>query len=444
MRLERSRATSLAWLIGCAGACGGSGPVPDAASGHDLTISLFRHVPFVDGDTEAAPLVAVQDGDGPWTAIESDHGVYRVHLASDRHGVAIACRVGASSFVELRQRVAADGLELRERACAPDPIELDVWVRNVPAGSFAYISTAGQAISGGGDATYAFRAQPGATDLFASLVDGTGRMSRLVRMPTFDLTSTKTIAIDFAIQGVAPDDRRLVLAGADPARVTTSVIRPTGNYALSAGAAAGAPPTYQMLPPALQLPGDLFEVTVAIGSRSASITRAAPDTLTIDLPGEVSARAPAVVIAPVLHPVFSFATTTSDLPLQRYLLQVRTSRGPDDVYREWRADLSAAWIAGAASVQYAFPDLSLALTQALARPSAQPGSPSDFLLFDRAPVRWAVWRTETSHAVATDGRITRSASQSGSVETYCGDGIVTPPETCDPPDASCSETCAKL
>lgn len=68
--------TCLALLFGLAGACGGGGTggTPDApsAEGHELTIALFKHVPFVDGDTEPAPLLAVQDGDSAWTAVTAE------------------------------------------------------------------------------------------------------------------------------------------------------------------------------------------------------------------------------------------------------------------------------------------------------------------------------------------------------------------------------------
>jgi hypothetical protein len=147
---------------------------------------------------------------------------------------------------------------------------------------------------------------------------------------------------------------------------------------------------------------------------------------------DLTAPAPVMALAPVLHPVFSFAISTPDLALQSYLLRAHTSRAPDDVQRDWSAELSAAWIGGTASAEYAFPDL-----------SAVSGFSSDLLL-DRGSVRWSVSRTETTIAGAGDGRVTRSASQSGTVEMYCGDEVIQPPEECDPPEpGTCSATCTK-
>jgi hypothetical protein len=365
--------------------------------------------------------------------VTAAQGVYHAHLASDRYGVAIGCRVGASTFVELFQRTAADGLDLRTGSCGVDTIELDVAVRNVPKTSFAYVSAAGQSASGG-DATYAFHTRSGPAELFASLSDATGRMSKVVRVPPFDLEAPQTVVIDFALQGAPPEDRDLVvtLAAGDQAQVTTSVIRPTGDYLLSDGAAVGAPAKYQMVPAALQQPDDLFDVTVTSGSRSTTVTSKAPGALVFQLPADLTAPDPVMTIAPVLHPVFSFATTTAQLPRQAYLLHARTSRAPDDVARDWSAELSAAWVGGAASAEYAFPDL-----------TAVAGFAPDLLL-DRGPVRWSVRRTEAS-VDCGDGRVTSSATRSGTVARYCGDLVIQPPEACDPPDGlTCSATCTKL
>lgn len=409
--------------------------MPDASAGHELTISLFKHLPFTDGDTGTAAFVAVQDGDGPWTAVTAEQGVYHAHLAADRYGVAIGCRIGDSSSVEVFQRAAADGLDVRTRSCAGEPVQLDVSVHNVPPGSFAYVSTAGQSVSGDGNATYSFRIQPGPTDLFASLTDGTGIISKLVRVPMFDAASMPTVEIDFSRDGAAPDARELVVALAEDAQaqVETSVILPTGAYPLSGGAPLGAPSTYQTLPAALQHADDLFDITVTAGARAAAITSKAPGALAFQLPADVAAPAPTMALTPALHPVFSFDPGVIDLPIRTYQLHARTSSAPDDVFREWSVELSSAWIPVTSPVTYEFPDL-----------SAVAGFSPDFVLFS-GPLRWAVRRVETSAAAAVDGRITRSASRAGTIAEYCGDHVVQPPETCDPPDGTtCSDTCTKL
>ncbi|HMG23785.1 MAG TPA: hypothetical protein VK607_20770 [Kofleriaceae bacterium] len=430
------RTTGLASLVGlaCVTACGDDlHPPADAPRGHDLTISLFQRRPFAAGDTAPAAFLAVQDGDGAWTALADDRGVYRARLAADRYGVAIGCRSRESSSIAIYQRTAADGLELRAPSCLGDTIQLDVAIVHVPEGAVSYVSTPGGADGGGGDATYVFHDPPGPAELFVSLSDASGRISRISRVPMFDLVAARTINIDFWLEGAAPEDRSLSVApaGGDPARVTTSVIRPTGDYALSTGVPVGAPATYQMLPAALQQPGDLFDVTLAVGARSAGFTARAPGALAFELPPALVAAEPTMAVAPVLHPVFAFRTAAAALAVERYLLHAHTARSPDDASRDWTAELSAAWT-GAGAVSYAFPDL-----------SSVAGFSSEFALFT-GPVRWSVQRTETTTAEPIDGRVTRSSSRSGTIVAYCGDGAVQPPETCDPPDgAACSARCEK-
>lgn len=409
--------------------------LPDAPSaGHDLSIALFRRAPFTDGDMGNALLVAIQDGDGAWAAASAERGIYRAHLSSDRYGVAIACRTGASSRITVLQRTAADGLALRAQSCETDAIELDVLVRQVPANATAYISTSA-GLAGGGDATYAFLAQPGPADLFASLTDAAGRLTRVVRAPGFDLQARQTVAIDFATQGSAPEERALTIAlgSDDSAQVTTAVIRPSGEYPLGSPAELGAPAAFQVLPLALWQPDDLFAITVESSARSTTITSKVPGALAFQLPEGQSARPPALATAPALRPTFSFTTAATDLPIQSYALLARTASAPD-VVREWTAELSASWIAGAPTVSYELPDL-----------SAVAGFLPELGLLDRGPIRWSVRRTETTAAAASDGRVTRSAVLSGFIDGYCGDHAIQPPETCDPPDGiACGTACTKL
>lgn len=427
------------WFLAVAAACGSSpASAPDAAvdavAGHDLSIGLFRHAAFADGDTENALLVAIQDGDGAWAAATGERGVYRAHLSSERYGVAIACRTGASSRIAVFQRTVADGLALRTRSCDADPIELDVAVQHVPARTVANLSTI-VGLAGGGDSTYAFFAPPGPAELFASLTDVTGRLTWVVRMPAFDLQARQSMAIDFATQGSAPEERALTVAlgPLDDVRVSTSVIRPSGEYPLGAPAALASPAVYQVLPLALWQADDLFAVTVESGARSTTITSKVPGALAFELPAAQSAQAPALAIAPALRPSFAFATAATFLPFASYSLLARTASAPDSV-REWSAELSASWVAGAAMVHYEFPDLS-ALT----------GFQPELDLLDRGPVRWSVRRTESTFAAPGDGRITRSAISAGVIDGYCGDHAIQAPETCDPPDGTtCGSACTKL
>jgi hypothetical protein len=366
--------------------------------------------------------------------VTGEQGVYRVRLASDRYGVAVGCRIGDSSRVSVFQRTAADGLVLRARSCGGEPIALDVVVQNVPAGTHAYLSTRVGA-AGGSALSYAFQMQPGPAEVFGSLSDTTGRIAKLVREPAFDLQAPHQITIDFASEGAAPEDHALqITTRGDQARVVSSVIRPTGEYTLHAPLRLATPPFYQTLPAALRRPDDLLAVTVAVGGISTTMTSAAPGMLAFDLPAEINAQAPAVLATPFLHPVFTFEATATDLAIQSYLLSAHTSGASDSITHDWFAELSAAWIGEARSVRYEFPDL-----------TATAGFSPELALFDRGPVRWSVRRIEASTPTDADGRIVRSAVQAGAIESYCGDHVIEPPETCDPPDGStCSATCSKL
>lgn len=424
------RLTPLWMLAACASAAEAPpDALPDAPAGHDLTISLFKHVPFVDGDTASAPLAAVQDGDGAWTAVTAPDGVYHAHVTSDRYGVAIGCRDGVLS-VRVLQRTASDGLEVRARGCVPTTVELDVEVHHVPAGSIAFVSTLAGA-AGGGDATYGFAAAPGPTEVFASLSAG-GAVTKLLRIPAFDLQASRKLIIDFATQGVAPETRTVAvtLDAATQARLTSSVVRPSGEYALHAPAAIGSQATYAVLPAALQMPDDLSEVTVGVDSRSATYVNGAPKALAVDLPAAFAVQPPAVLVAPSLHPVFAFLPTNPTLAVQGYALSADTIDASSKAHR-WSAELSGSWIAGAA-VQYAFPDL-----------SSVEGFAPELALSANGPLRWSVRRTDASTAALADGRVLRAAVQSGAVG-YCGDHVIEAPEACDPPeDGACTSQCTK-
>src|SRR6185295_5139942 len=88
-----------------------------------------------------------------------------------------------------------------------------VAVRHLPAGALAYVAIAGQIAGGDGDATYAFHSQPGPVELFAALTDASQRLTRLVRMPAFELAGNASLAIDFELQGAAPDEQRVLGLG---------------------------------------------------------------------------------------------------------------------------------------------------------------------------------------------------------------------------------------
>jgi hypothetical protein len=78
-------------MLGCGGSSshhvdGAPDTPPDISGSTTLTITAYRTAGPVN-----AQLVAVQDGDGAWTALSGSAGVYTTTLHSDRYGVMTSC-----------------------------------------------------------------------------------------------------------------------------------------------------------------------------------------------------------------------------------------------------------------------------------------------------------------------------------------------------------------
>jgi len=433
----RTVALALALAIsacGDDGGGGGGGTDAPPISGSDLTIEIHRSFPFVDGDTaDDAKFVAVQDGDGGFVAATGVNGLYHVHINSDRYGIAVGCLDSGFATIEVVQQVVADGTTY-DTACkfTPSPAKLDVTVKNLPAGHRLRLRTNRNIRLASSDETVSIEVPPGTTELFGTLTDSARNVVKLFRIPAIEVQTTTAITIDVATDGVAPDSLPLTLTPSDPtATVRTLAVRPYGTVNFQGvGIPLGASPKYVMLPPALRQADDLYVISVDGETASHSRTVKTPGALAFAFPAALTAAPPMLVKTSFLHPVFTFTPTTAVLPIQSYFVEASNFSNFDAVVlRDWFATLSAAWVAGAPSLRYEFPDL-----------SALPGF-AELALQDRERLDTTIMRTETTSEVAVDGAEATSSRASGVIGEFCGDGVVQAGETCDPGDAGETATC---
>jgi hypothetical protein len=368
--------------------------------------------------------------------------VYRVPLASERYGVAIGCRTTTLSTVTVLQQTAADGLEVRQRTCRARSLALDVIIRNSPPDSPTTISTSGSFTGRMGDMTATMPMDPGLTEVFVTASPTATFRGQVVRIPTFDLEVNQAVTADFAAQGVTLESHPLsvVTAAGETASLSTAVITRTGSYFLGPTPLPATSPMFQILPASSRQPDDLFSVSVTATmagattvSRFETLRSKVPQTLMFELPPALVAAPPELLTVPFLHPAFSFASTAGTLPIQTYGMNTTTTRTTDNVTHFWTVTLTSSWIGSTGSVQYVFPDL-----------SAIAGFSADYILFDRTKLNWT-WQHSERTTGTGDGSMVRTTFVSGTAGSYCGNGIVEPPETCDPPVAStCSPTCTML
>src|SRR5262249_43079005 len=112
-RFADMRSTALALLlIGCGGGshhgvdAKGDTPIDTPEVTGTLKLTTYRTTGPVN-----TQLVAVQDGDGAWTAATGTAGVYTAALHSDHFGVSVACTGDMFSSVYTIYAATSDGLD---------------------------------------------------------------------------------------------------------------------------------------------------------------------------------------------------------------------------------------------------------------------------------------------------------------------------------------------
>jgi hypothetical protein len=418
-------------ILAMIGACGGG-----SGGSHFVNVEIHKSFPFVDGDTaDDANFVAVQDGDGPFVQATGANGVFRVHVDSDRYGVAVGCDdTAGSSFVDIEivQQTFDDG-DTYKTFCKSQPATgmLTVQVGNLPTGQTLVLRTPLAIAVAATDGPQTITVPTGPTELFGVLSDGNRQVTRLFRLSA-DVSPTATVAIDAAADG-APPDRvgTFVVDPDDPSDVVrTSWLRPNAAISLSDGFDGSATHNYVMPPAALRQADDLFRISISGPTGVSSITAKSPGALVFTMPALFTAPDPELVEAPFVHPVWTFEPTPSVLPKQSYFLEAGNfSDANATLFRDWFVTISESWIAGAPTVRYEFPDL-----------SGMPGFAA-LALLDTERLDTTIARDETTDDTNTDGAHSTSSAVGGVLGKFCGDGVVTPPEACDPGEAGETATC---
>jgi hypothetical protein len=118
------------WLmsISIGSGCGGGdsddvGDADDSGDGAEQTEVIIKTFPLgrsPDGPTENVTLLAFQDGDGEWVALDGVDGVYHANTTGQRYGVAVGCVEDSDSRLHLFYQTVSDATEVRTVGCRDD------------------------------------------------------------------------------------------------------------------------------------------------------------------------------------------------------------------------------------------------------------------------------------------------------------------------------------
>jgi hypothetical protein len=376
------------WLM----ACSGNGPVhqapPDGPDGPDGSIDgapggasdapseaavIAFTIQHADGSFASTDLVAYQDGDGPWTEVTGDHGVYALSVSQGRYGLVFGCaRPDGPSLVELSYYAVSDGAQrFGIDACATGSALL------VPiSGTVSHVTDQDQDEVRVDDqpladltAGWTGAAAPGIGELIGLRLTG-GRPDGIV-LDRVTYARDMAYEVDFAGE-VAPAERALQIdAGAGstaPIRMTTSYLDVTG--APHAIDAADDPTTYRVVPvDALDSGLSVLSLDAAQDQQRRQAVRrfrSAIDQI-VELPAAYEPASP-----PQFDEAAAYPTVVATLPKRAaaldYQLMYRTPvPNTSNAIVRWTVTYSAAWADAAPgdAVVSRLPDLS-------ALPSWQP------------------------------------------------------------------------
>ena len=381
------RALLVGVLLAAAPGCGGG--ASHAADGGDtdtgppatLTITTFGLA-----GPENTDLVAVQDGDGPWTALTGTAGVYTGTIHGDRYGVMMACSsptFGAGP--EIYYGTVADGTAFDLQDCA------DL------SGSAAVANLAGTITGAGsgdttrlvdsysdiidvdpGSASYAFQTLPGPVTLFAEDLVG----DRPVKVVRRDVVAVDGGSADFDFgSGFEPVTHALSAAGGLGA-VELSYRDARGIAQLDF---ADAPVSDFRALPADQLGSGLNRLIVSNTDPTNPIsiiryfTEPADQTFTFPAALQLPAQ-PTATASPYPNVAFAMPIASSTA---LYDMQFSTTDPTSNAVASWYVEMTSAYVAatfpGATKLAYTFPDF-----------HALPGWQAAFQAEAGAPLDWFV------------------------------------------------------
>jgi hypothetical protein len=335
-------------------ACGGSSSHPPVDGSPDtsgssttLTITTYR----VSGPVNTQ-LVAVQDADGPWTALAGTAGVYTSTLHGDRYGVMTSCVSTTSGGASIYYGAVSDGTKLYFADCG-DPGAAAAHISGTVTGAAAANPVLivdgffGSADVPAGTTTYTLSTLAGPEKLFAEeLVN-----ARPVKLAAVDASviDGATVSFDLAAGFTA----------------STAIGGASLTYRDAHGIArldrATAPFTTFRAIPAAQLGSGLNRLVVSnTDGTGTSVIRyfKEPVDQSITFPAAFQLVAPPTATAAPYPNVHFMVPLRADASL--YDLSFSTTNPTTRVNRGFTVEMTSAWVAkafpGATTFAYTMPD----------------------------------------------------------------------------------------
>jgi hypothetical protein len=405
-----------------------SAPIDAAPVPAPITIRTFTPGVGRVGPTANATLVAFQDGDGPWTALAGNGGVYQAITDTGRYAVAIGC-AGDLPTVEVHYASVMDTTELNADGCfAPPSVKVSVALGGLPDGEVGEVWFGSEivALVNPPPDPVDFDVRRGMVDVFVRARKA-GIPTKVFRGPRLDLQADQLLVLNLEALGVAPQSRSLSLSNRDPVetvRVHTSHATPLSQVqwpVVTRDFGAADPDTYLTLPDSVLKPDDVSNITVT-GTRTTSddrqiqrIVRAAmksPGALTLALPAIAYAPiAPTVDKATVPRATVTIPIVADAQKTVSYTVSLSTTEplppdgngGPHTLTLQVRS----GWAGAQSSVTIVTPDL-----------SSLPGWAAAMALVSGAEMRWTIQRNDSNlgyDPAPVDGRRITHLSASGTV-----------------------------
>lgn len=370
-------------LLGCGGGSGhnpdaspDSTPIDSAPPSTTLTITTYRTAGPIN-----TQLVAVQDGDGAWTALTGTSGVYTATLHTDRYGVLVACTStmfggGPAVFYA----AVSDGTKLYFSDCddpgAPAANISGAITGAAPANPTRIIDAFfGQTDVPAGTTTYTLGTLAGPERLIAEELVG----MRPIKLATVDTNVTDGATVNFDLAAGFAPVTKAVSANA-PIGAVSVTYRDAKNF--SRIDRVTAPFNNYRAMPADKLGSGLNRLSVSTADGTGTnVIRyfKNPTDQTITFPAAIAlTQQPTATKVP--YPNVSF-TVPIRADQSQYDLSATTTNMTTMLNHGWSAEMTSAWVAkafpGASTFTYTLPDLrSLAGWQTVFQPEA--GIPLDW------------------------------------------------------------------
>ncbi|HEY8141385.1 MAG TPA: hypothetical protein VIG06_01895 [Kofleriaceae bacterium] len=370
----RRHSTLLASALACLAACGGddddgggggspdaassqpdaAGSEPDAAPAGPRTLEIST---FIGANRRPIALVAAQDGDGDWQALDGAGGVYTFEVTTGRFGVVTGCLEdgGPEVLVSFLYATTDEGTAIT-RGCAGPTVgaePLNITVAGFEAGGSIELNAAYRptATATEGDPEVTLQLAPGLYDVVMVSKSSGDVTTRYGVRPSMYITPNVVVETDFdiAADGGLTPTYDFTTEGEGAASVAQAV-----HYTSAHGTVVplGAD-TYNSMPESVMPAGDLH-VAIAQASgdgsvRDASVYFRAADDVSVTFPEPMATGSAEIGSSePFLRPSVSLEAYDG---AARY--RARLSQG--DRRLEWTA--TAGWLGSAEDVSWTMPDL---------------------------------------------------------------------------------------